>query len=106
LQAACCSVCAIESLADGSLLHSGGIHATLFGLMWLADGLYVAGQLRSIAMGFPIPTALMLYGVGGFPLLLAVVYWRAFDHLVFSSQESEKLQQIARTYREQTGGAD
>ncbi len=84
----------------------GSVYVAVFALMVVANDLYVVWEFKSLYFGFPAPTALMLYGVGGVPLLFALLYLFAFDHMIFSPQDSGALDDIIREHRARSQGAE
>ena len=48
---------------------SGIVYLATFCLMVVADHFYVIDENPDLFLGFPLPTALMLYGLSGAPLL-------------------------------------
>lgn len=80
----------------------GALHAAAFGLMFIADYYYSIGELRTLTMGFPIPTALMIYGVGGVPVVFILLYMFWFDRLILTADDMLKLERIVQEKRQQS----
>ena len=74
----------------------GTLHVSAFVLMFIADYYYSLGELRGIFLGFPVPTALMIYGVGGVPLVFIILYVLCFDTLILTPSDLSKLTQIVQ----------
>ena len=72
----------------------GVLHGAVFVAMFVADFYYASGQLRLIVLGFPLPTALMIYGVGGIPLLFAVLYFLRFESMVLTPKDLRQVERI------------
>jgi hypothetical protein len=80
----------------------GALHVAAFVLMFIADYYYSMGELRTLAMGFPIPTALMIYGVGGVPVVFILLYMFAFERLILTADDMRKLERIVQEKRQQS----
>ena len=88
----------------GWLVLIGALHALAFIAMYTADLYYMRGELQTIVFGFPLPTALMLYGVGGVPLLFAVLYVVRFDGMILTAEDAALVEQIVRDRRQHVDG--
>ncbi len=80
----------------------GVLHVAAFVMMFIADYYYSIGELRTLVLGFPLPTALMLYGVGGVPLAFILLYVFFFDRLILTPDDLVKLDRIVREQRQQS----
>ncbi|MEO8269366.1 MAG: hypothetical protein ABI557_06580 [Aureliella sp.] len=78
----------------------GVLHVAAFVLMFIADYYYSVGELRLLILGFPLPTALMIYGVGGVPLAFILLYAFCFDRLILTSDDLAKMDRIVREQRQ------
>lgn len=74
----------------------GALHGAAFVAMFAADHYYASGQLRLIVLGFPLPTALMVYGVGGIPLLFAMLYFVRFESMILTPDDLRQVERIVR----------
>ena len=61
------------------LILGGGVFAVIFTLLVLSYRDYMLGESTSLVMGFPVPTAWMIYGMWIFPVFFVLLYMRAFD---------------------------
>lgn len=55
-----------------------------------------------LVLGFPLPTALKLYGVGGVPLAFILLYIFWFDRLILTADDMVKLERIVQEKRQQS----
>ncbi len=60
---------------------------------------YAQGDANSFFLGFPAPTAWMLFGLGMIPLFFTLVYILKFDELVVSPEELKQFQAIVAERR-------
>lgn len=60
-----------------------------------------AAEINPIILGFPLPTSLMFYGVGGVPVVFILLYMLRFDPWVLTD---EQLDEFRRRFGE--GGKD
>lgn len=84
-----------------SLLLGIGIYLAMYGWMMLSYWSYEPGD--GFFLGFPLPTAWMLIGMGLMPLFFTVLYIVNFNNWVISPEEIATFQQIvaARRKREE-----
>ncbi len=80
----------------------GVLHVAAFVMMFVADYYYSIGELRTLVLGFPLPTALMLYGVGGVPLVFILLYVFWFDRLILTSDDMAKLDRLVQQQRQKS----
>lgn len=80
----------------------GALHVAAFVMMFIADYYYSIGELRMLVLGFPLPTALMIYGVGGIPLVFTLLYVFWFDRLILTPDDLAKLDRIVQEQRQQS----
>jgi hypothetical protein len=78
----------------------GVLHVAAFAMMFIADYYYSTGELRILVWGFPLPTTLMLYGVGGVPLAFILLYVFCFDRLILTPDDMAKLDRIVQEQRQ------
>lgn len=72
----------------------GGLcYAAVFCLMVVADAFYVRDSDPSLVFGFPMPTFLMLFGLGGVPFVFVIFYVLNFDRWILSSDDLERFQE-------------
>lgn len=80
----------------------GVLHVAAFAMMFIADYYYSTGELRILVWGFPLPTTLMLYGVGGVPLAFILLYVFWFDRLILTPDDMAKLDRIVQEQRQKS----
>lgn len=78
----------------------GLFYAMAFALLVTIDHFYAHGDLRTIVLGFPLPTAVMVYGVGGAPLAFVLLYMVRFDQWILTPEDYERFEQLVRAKRE------
>jgi hypothetical protein len=61
------------------LIAGGAVFAIIFTLLVLSYRDYMHGVDAELVLGFPIPTAWMVFGIWFFPVFFVVLYLRAFD---------------------------
>jgi len=93
----------------GPLRRPLWIGLVLYELLWSAVVLAYAGFARdpggALWGGFPLPTALMLFGLWPFPVWFAVLYLRHFDRWVLDDADLERFRaRVAALERERDGG--
>lgn len=75
----------------------------LYGLTYigviLADLNYMANESTNYFLGFPIPTAWMIFGMWFSPLFFSVLYVLNFDSWVISQKEVEKFKALVNHRR-------
>lgn len=87
----------------GVFAACGAVYALAFTLMVVADHFYATGQARQIVLGFPLPTALMVYGVGGAPLAFVLIYVLQFDRWILTPDDLERFEQLVQEKRRGEG---
>lgn len=89
------------------LLAGGAVFATIFTLLFLSYRDYMRGEETAIVLGFPAPTAWMVYGVWLFPLFFAVLYLRAFDAWYLTEADRARFDALlAKAKRSAHGGPE
>jgi len=78
----------------------GAVYLATFCLMVVADHFYVGSQDPQLFLGFPLPTAIMLYGVSGAPLLFLLMYVIQFDRWILKPEELRRFEELVREKRE------
>ncbi|MFK7844927.1 MAG: hypothetical protein AB8G77_06475 [Rhodothermales bacterium] len=92
-----------------STLKAWVLRATLiYGLVWISIKLvydvYLTNPEPAFFGGFPIPTALLLYGMGSFPLFLIPLYYYYFSKDVYSDEDQQRFEQIMKDNALENGG--
>jgi hypothetical protein len=77
-------------LLVGLLLYEG-----MFGLLLYAYARYLAEPGAPLVLSFPLPTAVLLYGLWPLPLWFAWIYLRHFDGWVVDEAEIERVLALA-----------
>ncbi|MEO1974211.1 MAG: hypothetical protein ABGX07_21795 [Pirellulaceae bacterium] len=99
-----CLLLGIRGLAGRTrvVIVCGTLYAAAFAMMVIVDHFYAMGSARAIVMGFPLPTAIMMYGVGGAPLAFVLLYVLNFDQWILTPDDFEKFEKLVRSKREQS----
>lgn len=79
----------------------GLLYLASFVALVVAESMYVQGDAREIVLGLPVPTAIMIYVVGGVPLLFSVIYVWKFDRWVLKSEDLERVTALAQRQKQQ-----
>lgn len=77
------------------------LNILVFCLMMFAYWNYARQGTGPFFGSFPLPTALMLYGVWPIQLIFVVIYVWYFNRAIFTEDDLEKFQAIVRSRREQ-----
>lgn len=73
----------------------GGIaYAAVFTAMVLAHRSYAASDTHSLFLGFPIPTAWMMYGVWLVPLVFMFAYLFLFDSWIYTEEDRNRFERL------------
>jgi hypothetical protein len=84
------------ALLVGTLLHAGA-----FCGMMIAYQRYIHTDEPGVVIGFPTPTAWMLYGMWSAPLFFIVLYYAAFDRWVMTPADRIRFRELVETNRKQ-----
>ena len=84
----------------GPFLVVGSLFVLLFTLLMIADAAYARGESEQLVLSFPLPTALMLYGVYGIPVLFMLVYMVKFDSWILTPEDIERYRKLVKEKRE------
>lgn len=68
----------------------------------VAHARYTATTDHALFLGFPIPTAWMMYGIWMFPGVFVVLYLATFDRWNFTPADEERLAQLAAEFKSRT----
>ena len=79
----------------------GLLFAATFVALVVVDLFYARGELREVVAGLPWPTAIMIYGVCGVPILFIMLYTVFFDSWVMTPDELARIEALAARYQEQ-----
>jgi len=80
----------------------GFLYLAMFTALVIAEAAYAQGSARDIVLGFPLPTAIMVYGVGGTPILFSMFYLLQFDRWILKPEDLQRIQELARQRRQAT----
>ena len=80
-------------------LLGGLAYMATFWALVFADYAYAQDDAPSLVLGFPLPTALMLYGLWSIPLVFMVFYIVRFERCILDPQELEEFQRAAQQRR-------
>ena len=75
------------------------VYFLFYGVTVFSYWKYMASRADSFVLGFPVPTAWMLYGLGFAPILMTFVYLLKFDDWVLSPNEIERFKEILEARR-------
>ena len=84
-----------------AFLLAGIVYVATFCLMVVADHYYVHDDNPTLVLGFPLPTAIMLYGLWGVPLIFLLFYIINFDRWILSPVELERFEKLLQEKRKQ-----
>ena len=84
-----------------AFLLTGIIYLATFCLMVVADYFYVRDQNPILVLGFPLPTAIMLYGLWGVPLIFLLFYFINFDRWILDPADLEHFEKTLQEKRNQ-----
>ncbi|HVS62853.1 MAG TPA: hypothetical protein VMT85_05015 [Thermoanaerobaculia bacterium] len=89
----------------GTILFAAVLFLGAFvALFWTYSRFMEAPGAGGLFLGFPVPTAWMLYGVWGIPLLFILIYVARFNEWVFgAAEETEYTKLLERVRRARTG---
>ena len=78
----------------------------VYGIVWVlikfVDGVYLTNTSPAFYGGFPLPTALLVYGIGVFPLIIIPLYYYYFSSDIFSEKDQEQFNALLRNDVDET----
>ena len=80
------------------------LNVAVFSLIVVLYLAYVREGTSVLIGSFPVPTAVMLYGLGPVQIVFAIIYILYFDRAIFTAEDEEKFQQLVKAHRQQTEG--
>ncbi len=96
--------------STGRLRKITSIGVCVFGITWvlvkLTDDAYLNDPNPTFIGGFPIPTALLVYGLGVFAVVMIPVYYYFFDSDIFDEEDQEKFETLLKQSRDRVGGGE
>lgn len=78
------------------------IFAGIFTGLIVAHARYTATSEHGLFLGFPVPTAWMIYGVWVFPAVFVVLYLVTFDRWGFTKDDEARLAELAAEFSART----
>jgi len=84
----------------------GAIYVLIFSLLALADHWYVRQQPAPLVLAFPLPTALMLYGLGGIPAVFILIYTLKFDRWILTPEDLQRFEAMLQRRSDQEKNGD
>ena len=84
------------------LILFGILYAGTFALLVNVDQAWARGDTQMIIWGLPLPTAIMMYGVGGVPVLFTLLYVIQFDRWVVTKLDLEQLDELVRRKQQES----
>ena len=82
-----------------AFILGGILYAGTFSLVVVADQAYIRADMPHLWLSFPVPTAIMLYGVWTVPVLFLVLYVVNFDRWVLTSEDLQKFREFLAAKR-------
>ncbi len=79
------------------ILFGGAGYIILFVLMFIAYQNYIDKEIPSLLGGFPIPTAIMVYGLWLFPLFFTALYVWKFKDWVINKKEVARFHELVKS---------
>ena len=74
--------------------------AAIFAALFLSYNKYMNEQTHDLFLGFPRPSAWMLYAVWTFPVFFMILYFRVFDRWHFTAEDEASLKELADSRRQ------
>ncbi len=71
----------------------------------VAHARYAATADHALFLGFPVPTAWMMYGIWLFPAVFVVLYLATFDRFSFTQADEQRLAELAAGFKSRTPGS-
>jgi len=78
-------------------VFGGLLYVLTFSLLALADHWYVRQQPAPLILAFPLPTALMLYGLWGVPAVFILLYMMKFDRWILTPEDLRQFKAMLQT---------
>ena len=77
----------------------GLLYAATFIALAVVESVYAQGGARDIVFGLPSPTAIMIYGVGGVPIVFSIFYVLQFDRWVLRDEDLRRINELVEQRR-------
>lgn len=87
----------------GPLIFGTAGLAAIFAALILSYYKYMNEETHALFLGFPRPSAWMLYAVWIFPVFFMILYYRVFDSWFFTADDELRLEEIAAAHRRSQG---
>ncbi len=95
-----------HSKLNSLMLKGIAVYALVWILIKVVDDFYMASSSPIFFGGFPLPTALLVYGIGVFPIVIIPLYYRNFSRDVFSEQNQQEFNQLLKEHAEEIRGQE
>ena len=82
------------------------IYAGVWVLIKFADDIYLTSSSPAFWGGFPLPTALLVYGIGVFPVLIIPFYYLYFGRDIFNESDQEQFNALLKDNADGSGGVE
>lgn len=89
-----------------TFLIGGLLYGAAFTWMIVSYGQYMRAEAPALVLGFPAPTALMLFCLWPAPLFFMVVYYATFHRWVMTDDDMERFRRIVARARSTEQDAD
>jgi len=78
----------------------GLVYAGTFIALVVAHWVYATTDAQDIVWGFPLSTAIMMYGIVGVPVFFSAVYYAKFDDWVMKPDDLQRINDLAERKRQ------
>lgn len=78
----------------GAILLGGVAYLLVLGGLFRSYRRFMTSETYDLFLGFPHPTAWMLYGVWGVPLVFLLLYVVCFDRWIWNAQSRERFERL------------
>ncbi len=85
------------------LIFGGLLFEATFVLMMIAYERYLTDDAPRLILGFPAPTAVMLFGMSTVPLVFLTVYVVMFDRWVMTPEDLDRFHRMVEAARQERG---
>ena len=83
------------------LILSSLVYLTVYSLTYLSDVNYVASDHTSFVLGWPVPTAWMIYAMWAAPLLFMFIYVFKFRDWILTEEDENRFSELVKARRSQ-----
>lgn len=95
-----------------ALLGGLAFYLSMFVMTWLSYQTFAlnqdsaANRIGPLFLGFPRPTAWMLFGIYGAPIVFLVLYWLKFDTWIYTREDEAAFNELAKAALEAQKAGD